>query len=132
MTNLTLNGWHMKELLLKEAELKRQLKVIQDALAILNDGGTSLGTEPTVDSVMDRRAFLKSEDIENVILGIEGNFSKADVVPAIARKFPEKVHYKDSAIAAALFKLTEGKSARLKVIQKRRGRTPAIYCKIKN
>ncbi len=104
------NLQNIERLIGKEAELAKngQLAVSTDRPAI--------GT------------FLKTKDVQKVIMSIDGTFSTRDVQNTIDRSYPGKTHIGKSVIANTLIKLIKEK--KLEYVEKRSGQTPATYRKV--
>ena len=111
--------WDMNELQILKKELLKKLDTINEALQIQaewNQSGKNGDTKPI---------SLDSDDIEKVILGMDGNFSAKEIPQAIRKQFKRKPDYKDSVIPTVLYKLVS--DGKLEYVRERSGRKAAIY-----
>jgi hypothetical protein len=77
-------------------------------------------------TMSDKKSFLKQSHVEDVILGIEKNFSSQEIPNEIAKRYGE-AYYGKTVIANSLNNLIKLK--RIKYISRRSGQNPAIYSK---
>jgi hypothetical protein len=115
-------GWSMKELQVAIEDLEQRLKILKQAQAVLEQPLPNVGKGKPI--------HLESEDIEKIILTMDGNFSAQKIPAAINREYPQKVYYSKNAIPSALYKLVAKEKA-IEYVSKRKGRTPATYRVIK-
>src|SRR5437667_11417514 len=97
----------MRELLDLKADLERRLKIVNDALGLLDQldlPAKKIQSQKTKaqNLVSSSNGKVSNEDIRKVIAGTDGNFTVAAIVESVQKEFPSK-ELRRTAIPSVLF-----------------------------
>ena len=112
-------SWSMKELKELEAKLVKQLENISETLRIYS--------EQTQNPENVRPVALDSEEVNEVLLSIKGNFLAQNAYTEVQKAFPNASLNQVKGLVNSGLNYLVRETKQLRFFRERSGRTPAIY-----